>query len=42
MLDSELDVFGAECSLSFVLLPTAGGISDLLEPLGVAQAGDET
>jgi chemotaxis protein CheC len=36
VLDSELDVSGEPCAMSFVLLPTVGGISDLLAPLGLA------
>jgi chemotaxis protein CheC len=36
VLDSELDVSGESCSISFLLLPTAGQISDLLAPLGLA------
>ena len=38
VLDSELAVAGEPCSISFVLLPTAGGVSDLLAPLGLAEA----
>ncbi|HSC03203.1 MAG TPA: chemotaxis protein CheC [Solirubrobacteraceae bacterium] len=38
VLDSELAVAGEPCSISFVLLPTAGGVSDLLAPLGFAEA----
>ena len=41
MLDSELDVAGPGCSISFLLLPTAGGISELLGPLGLLEAGEE-
>lgn len=37
-LDSDLDVADAACSLSFLLLPTAGGIADLLARLGVGSA----
>ena len=40
MLDSELDVAGPGCSISFLLLPTAGGIDELLEPLGLRKAGE--
>jgi chemotaxis protein CheC len=36
VLDSELDVSGEPCAMSFVLLPTVGGISDLLAPIGLA------
>lgn len=36
VLDSELDVSGDACSISFLLLPTSGQISDLLAPLGLA------
>jgi chemotaxis protein CheC len=36
VLDSELDVSGDQCSISFLLLPTSGQISDLLAPLGLA------
>ena len=36
VLDSELDVSGDPCSISFLLLPTSGVISDLLAPLGLA------
>jgi chemotaxis protein CheC len=36
MLDSELDVSGEPCSISFLLLPTAGQIVHLLAPLGLA------
>lgn len=37
MLDSELEVSGEPCSISFVLLPTDGGVNDLLGPLGLAE-----
>ena len=37
VLDSELDVAGEPCSISFLLLPTAGGAVDLLTPLGLAE-----
>lgn len=37
VLDSELDVSGEACSISFLLLPTSGQISDLLAPLGLAE-----
>ncbi len=36
VLDSELDVAGEPCVISFLLLPTVGGITELLRPLGVA------
>jgi chemotaxis protein CheC len=36
VLDSELDVSGEPCSISFLLLPTSGQIADLLAPLGLA------
>lgn len=36
VLDSELDVADAACSLSFLLLPTTGGIAELLGRLGVS------
>jgi chemotaxis protein CheC len=36
VLDSELDVSGTACSISFLLLPTAGQINELLAPLGLA------
>jgi chemotaxis protein CheC len=36
VLDSELEVAGEPCSISFVLLPTDGGVADLLTPLGLA------
>lgn len=38
VLDSELSVADQPCSISFVLLPTEGGVSDLLAPLGLAEA----
>jgi chemotaxis protein CheC len=38
VLDSELAVADEPCSISFVLLPTEGGVSDLLAPLGLAEA----
>ncbi len=37
VMDSELDVAGEPCSMSFLLLPTAGGAVDLLTPLGLAE-----
>jgi chemotaxis protein CheC len=36
VLDSELDVADEPCSISFALLPTDGGVADLLTPLGLA------
>jgi chemotaxis protein CheC len=38
VLDSELAVADEPCSISFVLLPADGGVSDLLAPLGLAEA----
>jgi chemotaxis protein CheC len=38
VLDSELTVADEPCSISFVLLPTDGGVSELLAPLGIAEA----
>jgi chemotaxis protein CheC len=38
VLDSELEVSGEPCSISFLLLPTTGQISDLLAPLGLAES----
>jgi chemotaxis protein CheC len=38
VLDSELEVEDEPCSISFVLLPTDGGVTDLLKPLGLAEA----
>jgi chemotaxis protein CheC len=35
MLDSELRVEGEECSLSFVLVPSADGVNELLTRLGL-------
>jgi chemotaxis protein CheC len=35
VLDGELQVAGAACSLSFLLLPTAGGVAELLARLGL-------
>ena len=37
VLDSELDLQQDPCSISFLLLPTAGGVTDLLAPLGLAE-----
>jgi chemotaxis protein CheC len=38
LMDSELDISGAPCSLSFLLLPTSGGVEDLLRPLGLGSS----
>ena len=38
VLDSELDVADAACSLKFLLLATSGDASDLLAPLGLAES----
>ena len=38
VLDSELDITGEPCAISFLLLPNAGGVNDLLAPLGLAEA----
>ncbi len=38
VLDSQLAIADEPCSISFVLLPTEGGVSDLLAPLGLAEA----
>lgn len=35
VLDSELDVHDVACSLTFLLLPTAGGVAELLGHLGL-------
>jgi chemotaxis protein CheC len=35
MLDSELEVEGEDCSVSFVLVPNQGGVDQLLERLGM-------
>jgi chemotaxis protein CheC len=37
VLDSELDLHQDPCSISFLLLPTSGGVTDLLAPLGLAE-----
>lgn len=37
VLDSELDITGESCAISFLLLPNAGGVQDLLAPLGLAE-----
>jgi chemotaxis protein CheC len=38
VMDSELEVANEPCSISFVLLPSDGGVTDLLTPLGLAEA----
>ena len=38
VLDSELAVADEPCSMSFILLPTDGAVTDLLKPLGLAEA----
>ena len=38
VMDSELEVANEPCSISFVLLPSDGGVTDLLPPLGLADA----
>lgn len=35
LLDSELATDGEECSLSFLLIPSSGGVAELLDRLGV-------
>lgn len=37
VLDSELDITGEPCAISFMLLPNAGGAEHLLAPLGLAE-----
>jgi chemotaxis protein CheC len=37
VLDAELSVAGVGCSFSFLLLPTAGGVAELLERLGLGR-----
>jgi len=37
VLDSELDVADEPCSISFLLLPSNGGVAHLLAPLGLAE-----
>jgi chemotaxis protein CheC len=36
VLDSELGLHDDACAMSFLLLPNAGGVTDLLAPLGLA------
>ncbi|HEX3615359.1 MAG TPA: chemotaxis protein CheC [Solirubrobacteraceae bacterium] len=38
VLDSELDITGEPCAISVMLLPDAGGVNDLLAPLGLSEA----
>jgi chemotaxis protein CheC len=38
VLDSELDITGEPCAISFMLLPETGGVQGLLAPLGLAEA----
>lgn len=38
VLNSELDITGEPCEISFMLLPSAGDASDLLAPLGLLEA----
>jgi chemotaxis protein CheC len=38
VLDSELDLTGEPCAISFLLLPNEGGVNHLLAPLGLAEA----
>lgn len=38
VLDSELDITDEPCAISFLLLPDADGVNDLLAPLGLAEA----
>ncbi len=40
VLDSELDITGEPCAISFMLLPDADGVGDLLAPLGLFEATD--
>jgi chemotaxis protein CheC len=35
VMDTQLEVAGAPCSFSFLLLPTSGGVEELLAPLGL-------
>jgi chemotaxis protein CheC len=37
VLDSELDLMQDPCSITFLLLPSSGGVADLLAPLGLAE-----
>jgi len=38
VLDSELDITGEPCAISFMLLPDADGVNELLAPLGLSEA----
>jgi chemotaxis protein CheC len=38
VLDSELDITGEPCAISFMLLPDSNGVNELLAPLGLAEA----
>jgi chemotaxis protein CheC len=38
VLDSELDITGEPCAISFMVLPESGGVQELLGPLGLAEA----
>jgi chemotaxis protein CheC len=38
VLDSELDITGEPCAISFLLLPASDGVARLLAPLGLAGA----
>jgi chemotaxis protein CheC len=38
VLDSELDITGSPCAISFLLLPESDGVLELLSPLGLAEA----
>jgi chemotaxis protein CheC len=37
VLDSELDITGEPCAISFMLLPNEGGAAELLAPLGLSE-----
>ncbi len=37
VLDSELDITGESCAISFMLLPESGGVHRMLAPLGLAE-----
>jgi hypothetical protein len=37
VLDAELAVEGVACAFSFLLLPTAGGVAELLDRLGLGR-----
>jgi chemotaxis protein CheC len=36
LLDSDLEVEGEDCFISFILVPNQGGVDQLLERLGLA------